>query len=97
LNADNYRLRRANKELSRRRRAPKIELKRNEAITTEETERLLAEKEVVAQNKGVQPSEGGNCDGEPSTQSYCSLCQQPGHNKRTYAKRLIDPALVTSI
>jgi hypothetical protein len=54
LEADSHRLRKVNKELSKRRRAPRIELKRNAAITTEETDRLLAERELNAQKMPLQ-------------------------------------------
>jgi hypothetical protein len=93
LEADNHRLRKVNKELSKRRRAPRIELKRNAAITSEETDRLLAERELNtqnAQNKAI-------AEGDGPSQPRCSLCQNPGHNKRTCPNRLIDPALDSSI
>jgi hypothetical protein len=41
LRADNQQLHKANHNLSKRRRAPKIYLKRNEAITTKETNEIL--------------------------------------------------------
>jgi hypothetical protein len=96
LRADNQRLHKANHDLSKRRKAPKIYLKRNEAITTEETNKLLAQKEVVDKIEGNIAVEGGESQGASSTQSRCGICKQPGHNKRTCPNRLIDPTLVTS-
>jgi hypothetical protein len=97
LYADNQRLRKANHDLSKRRRAPKVYLKRNEAITTEEALDLLSQKEVVDQIQGNNTPEEGNPEGASSTQSWCGMCKQPGYNKRICPNRLIDPALVTSI
>jgi hypothetical protein len=94
LHADNKRLRLANKELSRRRKAPRIELKRREACTTEESTQIMASKNLVAQINVNSRSKGGNPDQDGPTQSRCSMCQEPGHNKRTCPNRSIDPALV---
>ncbi|PQE08069.1 DDE superfamily endonuclease protein [Rutstroemia sp. NJR-2017a WRK4] len=89
LEADNHRLRRVNQELSKRRRAPRIEMARNTAITTEEAEAFLAERELNAQNTQNRVA----TDGDGPSQSRCSLCHNAGHNKRTCPNRLIDPAL----
>jgi hypothetical protein len=97
LHADNKRLRQSNYDLSRRRKAPRIELKRREECTTEEAKRIIARKDLVATIQANNRSGGENPEGDGPTQSRCSMCQQPGHNKRTCPNRLIDPALVTSI
>jgi hypothetical protein len=97
LYADNQRLRKANHDLSKRRRAPKVYLKRNEAITTEEAFDLLSQKEIVDQIQGNNAPEEGNPEGVSLTQSRYGICKQPGYNKRICPNRLIDPTLVTSI
>lgn len=96
LHADNKRLRIANRDLSKRRKAPRIELKRREACTSEEATQILARKDLVAQIKSNGRSGEENPEGDSPTQRHCSICQEPGHNKRTCPNRLIDPALVTS-
>jgi hypothetical protein len=97
LYTDNQRLCKANYNLSKHRRAPKVYLKRNEAITTEEALDLLNQKEIVDQIQGNNAPEEGNPEGASSTQSQCGIYKQPRHNKRIYPNRLIDPTLVTSI
>jgi hypothetical protein len=97
LYTDNQQLRKANYNLSKYRRAPKVYLKRNKAITTEEALDLLSQKEVVDQIQGNNTPKEENPKGVSSTQSQYGICKKPGYNKRIYPNRLIDPTLVTSI
>jgi hypothetical protein len=97
LYTDNKRLYLANKELSRHRKAPRIELKRREVYTTKESTQIIASKNLVAQININSRSKGGNSDQDGPTQSRYSIYQEPGHNKRTCPNRSIDPALVNRI
>jgi hypothetical protein len=97
LYTDNQRLYKANYNLSKYRRAPKVYLKRNEAIIIEEAFDLLSQKEIVDQIQGNNALKERNPEGVSLTQSRCGIYKQPGYNKRIYPNRLIDSTLVTSI
>jgi hypothetical protein len=97
LCTNNQRLHKANYNLNKHRRASKVYLKQNKAITTEEALDLLSQKEVVDQIQGNNAPKGENPEEVSSTQPQYRIYKQPGYNKRICPNRLIDPALVTSI
>ncbi|TGO44232.1 hypothetical protein BCON_0567g00040 [Botryotinia convoluta] len=72
LHADNKRLRIANRDLSKCRKAPRIELKRREACTTEEATQILARKDLVTQIKSNGRSGEENPEGDGPTQPRCN-------------------------
>ncbi len=76
-------LRKANEELSKRRRAKKTRIRLGGSLTVQEAQDLLAQKAVgrpVGQE--IQP-EGSGVDGVRTKIRCCGLCGKPGHNART--------------
>ena len=83
MTAETCTLRKANKALSKRRRAKKNRIRQRGALTIEDAYDILAQKEVDEQiqrdkrSRGVDRSEGN------STVRRCSTCGKTGHNVRT--------------
>ena len=83
LTAETRTLRKANKALSKRRRAKKNYIRQGGALTIEDAHDILAQEEVDEQirrdkrSRGVDRSEGN------STARRCGTCRKTGHNART--------------
>jgi len=83
LIAKNHNLQKANKALSKHRRAKKTRVHQGGALTIEDAYNLLAQKEAEKQVERNRRKNGGS-DGEgPATIQRCSNCGEPGHNTRT--------------
>ena len=76
-------LRVANKALSKRYRAKKTRVRQGGALTIEDTQDILAQKEAEEQARRDKRSEGGRQnEGQPSGRRY-SACGETGYNTRT--------------
>ncbi len=76
-------LRAANKALSKRRRAKKTRVRQGGALTVEDAQDVLAQKEAEEQARHDKRSEGGRQnEGQPSGRR-CGTCGETGHNART--------------
>jgi hypothetical protein len=83
LSAEVYTLRAANEALSKRRRARKTRVRQGGALTVEDAQDILAQKEVEEQARRDKRSEGGlQKEGQPSRRR-CGTCGKAGHNTRT--------------
>jgi len=83
LTAEVRTLRKANKVLSKRRRAKKTRIRQGGALIIEDALDILAQKdakEQVQRDKRIR--EGGSNEGQ-STTRRCSTCGKTGHNTRT--------------
>ena len=77
-------LRKANEALSKRRRAKKTRVRQGGALTIEDVQDVLAQKEVEEQARRDKRSKGGRQNkGQPSRRRY-STYGKTGHNIRTY-------------
>ncbi len=76
-------LRKANKALSKRRRAKKTRVRQGGPLTIEDAQDVLAQKEAEEQARRDKRSEGGRQnEGQPSGRR-CGTCGKTGHNART--------------
>ena len=76
-------LRVANKALSKRRRAKKTRVYQRGALTVEDAQDVLAQKEAKEQARRNKCSKGGRQNkGQPSGRRY-SACGETSHNART--------------
>jgi hypothetical protein len=83
LSAEVRTLRAANEALSKRRRAKKTRVRQGGALTVEDAQDVLAQKEAEEQARRDKRSEGGRQnEGQPSKRR-CGTCNQTGHNART--------------
>jgi hypothetical protein len=83
LTAENRSLRKANKALSKRRRAKKTRIRQGGALTVEDTRDILAQKEVEKQvRRDKRSGEGGPNEGQ-LTVRRCGTCRKTGYNMRT--------------
>ncbi len=83
LSAEVRMLRAANKALSKRRRAKKTRVRQGGALTVEDAQDVLAQKEAEEQARRDKRSEGGSRgEGQPSGRR-CSTCGETSHNART--------------
>ncbi|KAJ8070704.1 hypothetical protein OCU04_001075 [Sclerotinia nivalis] len=96
LSAENRMLRKANVALSKRRRAKKIQLRNEGVLTGQEAEDILSQQEVDIQIQRDERQNGGNSNGEASSNRCCSKCGKTGHNSRTCQNSIIDPRLLDS-
>lgn len=76
-------LRKANQTLAKRRRAKRTRLQAGGALTIEDAQQLIAEKEISSQQSGGRSAKGGVLEARLSTQRRCGNCGKLGHNKRT--------------
>jgi hypothetical protein len=83
LTAENRTLRKANEALSKRRRAKKNRIRQGGALTVEDANDILAQKEVDEQIRRDKRSEGGNQNEGQSAARHCGSCGKTGHNVRT--------------
>ena len=76
-------LRAANEALSKRRRAKKTRVRQGGALTIEDIQDVLAQKEAEEQARRDKRSEGGSRgEGQPSRRR-CSTYGETGYNART--------------
>jgi hypothetical protein len=83
LTAENRTLQKANKVLSRRRRAKnKSRVRHSGALTAQSAEEILAQKETKEQQgRGAVENQGSNSGGLVKIRR-CRKCGKPGHNVR---------------
>ncbi|EDO02563.1 hypothetical protein SS1G_05039 [Sclerotinia sclerotiorum 1980 UF-70] len=89
-------LRKANKALSKRRRAKKTQLRQGGVLTGQEALDILSQQEVDIQIQRDERQKGGNSNGEASSNRCCSKCGKPDYNSRTCQNNVIDPRLLDS-
>jgi hypothetical protein len=76
-------LRAANEALSKRRRAKKNRIRQGGALTIEDAQDIIAQKDVNEQvRRDVREMGGRREEGQPSGRR-CGTCGKPGHNART--------------
>jgi len=76
-------LRAANKALSKRRRAKKTRVCQGGALTIEDAQDVLAQKEAEEQARRDKRSEEGRQNKEQLSRRRCSTCGETSHNART--------------
>lgn len=83
LTAENRNLRKANKALSKRRRAKKTRFRERGVLTVEDAQDILTQKDVEKQIMRDR-RENQDTDGEQrATVRRCGNCGESGHNART--------------
>ena len=83
MTAENRILRKANKALSKRRRAKKSRVRQGGTLTIEDALDILAQKDAEEQvRRDKRSREGGQNEGQ-STTRRCSTYGKTGHNTRT--------------
>jgi hypothetical protein len=76
-------LRKANKALSKRRRAKKTRVRQGGALTVEDAQDIIAQKDVDEQiRRDERAARGSRGEGQPSGRR-CRTCGKAGHNART--------------
>ena len=89
-------LRAANKALSKRRRAKKTRVRQGGALTIEDTQDVLAQKEAEEQARRDKRSEGGRQNkGQPSRRR-CGTYGETSHNARTCQDTIVVLGLLDS-
>jgi len=76
-------LRKANKGLSKRRRAKKTRVRLRGSLTIQEAQDLLDQKAVGKQLAQETRQSGSSARGSRIKIRCCSVCGKPGHNART--------------
>jgi len=76
-------LEKANEALAKRRRAKRSRIKAGGALSIEDAQELITQRETVKQQSDGRPVEGGVSEAGPATQRHCSRCGKTGHNVRT--------------
>jgi len=79
-------LRKANKGLSKRRRAKKTRVRLRGSLTIQEAQDLLDQKAVGEQLAQETRQSGSSARGSRTKIRYCGVCGKPGHNARTCKK-----------
>jgi len=82
-NAEIRTLRKANKALSKRRRAKKARVQQGGALTVEDAHDVLAQREVDEQIRRDKRSREAFQNEGKSTGRRCGICRKPGHNAQT--------------
>ena len=83
LSAEVRTLRAANEALSKRRRAKKAHVRQGGALTVEDAQDIIAQKDVDEQVRhDVRMAGGSRREGQPSRR-HCGICGKAGHNART--------------
>jgi hypothetical protein len=83
LSAEVRTLRAANEALSKRRRAKKTRVRQGGALTVEDAQDILAQKDMDEQVRRDLRAEGGNRKEGQSSGRRCGTCGKAGHNART--------------
>ena len=76
-------LEQANQALAKRRRAKRTRIQAGGALTIEDAQRLVAQKEGNKEGLGERSAKGGASEARPSTSRRCGGCGKAGHNIRT--------------
>ena len=76
-------LRAANEALSKRRRAKKTRVRQGGALTIEDIQDVLAQKEAEEQARRDKRSKGDRQNKRQPSRRRCSTCEETGHNTRT--------------
>jgi len=76
-------LRKANKELSKRRRAKKTRIRLGGSLTVQEAQDLLDQEAVGEQLAQETRQSGSSTRGSRTKIRCCGVCGKPGHNART--------------
>jgi hypothetical protein len=83
LSAEVRTLRAANKALSKRRRAKKAHVRQGGVLTVEDTQDIIAQKDIDEQvRRDVRAAGGSHREGQSSGRR-CEICGKAGHNART--------------
>jgi hypothetical protein len=83
LSAEVRTLRKANEALSKRRRAKKTRVRQGGALTIEDAQDVLAQKEAEEQARRDKRAKGGRQNEGQSSRRRCGTCGKTGHNTRT--------------
>ena len=83
LSAEVRTLRAANKALSKRRRAKKARVRQGGTLTIENTQDILAQKDIDKQVRRDLRTEGGNRKEGQSSRRRCGTYRKAGYNTRT--------------
>ena len=76
-------LRQANQALSKRRRAKRTRIQAGGALTVEDAQALITQKEVTIRQSKTMPGNGIVSEAGPATSRRCGNCGKTGHNVRT--------------
>ena len=83
LSAEIRTLRAANEALSKRRRAKKARVREGGALTVEDAQDIIAQKDVDEQvRRDVHAAGSSQRERQPSRR-HCKICGKAGHNART--------------
>ena len=83
LSAEVRTLRAANEALSKRRRAKKTRIRQGGALTVEDAQDIITQRDADEQlRRDVRAAGGSRKEGQLSARRY-SACEKPGHNART--------------
>ena len=83
MSAELRTLRAANEALSKRRRAKKARVRQGGALTVEDAQDILAQKDVDEQVRRDLRAEGASRKEGQSSGRRCGTCGKAGHNART--------------
>jgi hypothetical protein len=83
LEAEVSSLRKANEELSKRRRAKKTRVRLGGSLTIQDAEDLLDQRAIDEQILQENRQSGSRAGGARTKTRCCSICGKPGHNART--------------
>lgn len=83
LTAENKTLRKANEALSKRRTAKKTRLRQGEALSVDDGQDIVAQKDAEAVAKADRCSRSGSRGSSQPTSRRCGNCGEAGHNVRT--------------
>ena len=81
--AENTSLRKANKAISKRRRAKRTRVQLGGSLAVEDAKDLLDQKAVVGEVAQEMQMDGGGAGGVCTRVRCCGVCGKPGHNART--------------
>jgi len=92
-------LQKANKGLSKRRRAKKTRVRLGGSLTVQKAQDLLDQKAVGEQLVQETRQNSGGAGGSRTKIRYCGVCGKPGHNARTCkeAAELSDSSVSDSV
>ena len=83
LRSENAALRKANKALSKRRRAKRTRVQLGGSLTVQGAQEELGQRDVGGEGVQEMQPEGGGAGGVRTKVRCCGVCGKPGHNART--------------